>query len=120
MQACVPSQLQKELNEVGFDSPLGRFSLYAFQPSGMATREELFAETLLLLAESEEAARVLLVPDEEAYTEEWTKALGALQKKEKVVQFGMNLPTGETVGSFEQLGFSVLQALGIRPDELER
>lgn len=120
MQACVPSQLPKELNEVGFDSPLGRFSLYAFQPSGMATREELFAETLLLLAESEEAARVLLVPDEEAYTEEWRKALGTLQKKEKVVQFGMNRPTGETVGSFEQLGFSVLQALGIRSDELER
>ena len=62
----------------------------------------------------------VLVPDEEAYTEEWRKALGTLQKKEKVVQFGMNLPTGETVGSFEQLGFSVLQALGIRSDELER
>lgn len=118
MDFCMPSHLENELNNVGFKSGLGEFSLYAFQPSGMATREELFTETLLLLGESKDVRRILLVPDTETYGNDWWKVANGLKEKESVTLFGMNPPQEETAFRFEMLGFSILQALGIRADEI--
>ena len=42
-----PSDLEKELNNVAFKSQLGEFALYSFEPSDMASREELFSGSLL-------------------------------------------------------------------------
>ena len=47
---------------MAFQSRLGEFSLYAFQPSDMARREDLFTESLQLLTESKDARRIMLVP----------------------------------------------------------
>ena len=64
---CDPSDLEKELHATAFKSQLGEFSLYAFQPSGFATREDLFLESFQLLGESKEVRRVIAVPDEDGY-----------------------------------------------------
>ena len=52
MNFCLPSDLEKEVHGMAFQSRLGEFSLYAFQPSDMARREDLFTESLQLLTES--------------------------------------------------------------------
>mgnify|MGYP000407565688 CR=1 FL=1 len=67
MNFCTPSDLEKEIHGMAFQSRLGEFSLYAFQTSGMARREDLFCESLQLLMESKDARRVMLVPDEGEY-----------------------------------------------------
>ena len=41
-----------ELNNVAFKSQLGEFALYSFEPSDMASREELFLESLRVVTNS--------------------------------------------------------------------
>ena len=99
MNFCLPSDLEKEVHGMAFQSRLGEFALYAFQPSDMARREDLFTESLQLLTESKDARRIMLVPD-------------------GVTVFGMNPPAHDYEYSFEMLGFAILQSLGIRAEEL--
>lgn len=118
MNAFQPSGLEKELNNVAFKSQLGEFALYSFEPSGMATREELFLESLKVVADGKEVKRVIVVPSEEEYGDRVPAILNKVDGKEKITVFGMNPPTGEVVYQWEMLGFSILQSLGIKADEL--
>ena len=119
MGFCEPSGLADELHEVAFESRLGEFSLYSFQPSGMASREELFLEALQLAGEAENVRRIAAVPDEGAYGAKVWKAVGEWKKAVGVTVFGMNPPEPPCSGGrFELAGFAVLQSLGVRADEL--
>lgn len=118
MKFCTPSNLDKDLHEVAFKSQLGEFSVYAFQPSDMATCEELFLESMMLASESVQTKKIILVPDEDGYGEQVDARLGKMDKKERFVVFGMNPPAHELSYKFELVGFSILQSLGIRADEL--
>lgn len=118
MRFCVPSSFEKELHEVAFESKLGEFSLYAFQPSDMATCEDLFIESLQLAGESKETKRILLVPDESLYGSKLDMYVKEIKGKDDIVLFGMNPPKGTPSFRFEMIGFAILQALGIHADEL--
>lgn len=118
MGFCAPSDLEKEIHGMAFQSRLGEFSLYAFQTSGMARREDLFGESLQLLTESKDARRVMLVPDEGEYGFAVAELAEKMKDKESVTVFGMNPPTHGCSYRFEMLGFAVLQSLGIRAEEL--
>lgn len=118
MKFCTPSHLEKELHNVGFQSQLGEFSLYAFQPSGMATREDLFRESLMLMTESKDILKAVLVPDEDAYGSSLEKLIPSMKHPSEVTVFGMNPPEKKEVYRFELLGFSILQALGVHSEEL--
>ena len=115
---CVPSALEKELNNVAFKGSLGEFSIYSFQPSEMATREDLFIESLQLIGTSKETKRILVVPEEMSYSHKLEPYIKEMKGKEHIAVFGMNpLPQTELY-EFQLLGFAILQALGIKPDEL--
>ena len=106
------------MHEVAFKSQLGEFSVYSFQPSDIATREELFLEIMELAAESKDVRRVILVPDEDGYGMQVDVQLGRMKGKESITLLGMNPPAHEIQYKFELLGFAVLQSLGVRADEL--
>lgn len=118
MKFCTPSLLNKELHNMAFKSQLGEFSLYAFQPSDMATREDLFIESLQLAGESKDLRRFIIVPDEDGYGKRIGDYINKVEGKESITVFGMNPPAYEGDYSFEMLGFPVLQSLGIRAEEL--
>lgn len=118
MSAFQPSDLEKELNNVAFKSQLGEFALYSFEPSGMASREELFLESLKVVVDAKEVKRVIIVPAEEEYGDKVPAILNKVDGKEKMTVFGMNPPAGEVAYQWEMLGFSILQSLGIKADEL--
>lgn len=118
MNFCIPSLFNKELHNMAFKSELGEFSLYAFQPSDMATREDLFIESLQLAGESKDVRRFIIVPDEEEYGKQLGDYINKVKGKESITVFGMNPPAYEGDYSFEMLGFPVLQSLGIRAEEL--
>ena len=115
---CVPSDLDKELHNVAFKGNLGEFSLYSFQPSELATREDLFIESFQLVGQCKDTKRVAAIPDETGYTKQLDEYVKEMKGKENVTVFGMNPPASATTYEFQVLGFAVLQALGIRPDEL--
>lgn len=118
MNAFQPADLEKELNNVAFKSQLGEYALYSFEPSDMATREELFLESLKVVADAKEVKRIIVVPAEEEYGEKIPAILNKVDGKEKMTVFGMNPPAGEMGCQWEMLGFSILQSLGIKADEL--
>ena len=95
---CRPSDLEKELNGVAFQSPYGEYS---------------FAS----VADSADVKKMILVSFNEEYGKKVTDALNEVQGKE-IVQFRMNEPDTPVAYKWDMLAFPVMQALGIRADEL--
>lgn len=118
MNGFQPSDLEKELNNVAFQSQLGEFALYSFEPSDMATREELFLESLKVVADAKEVKRLIVVPAEEEYGDKIPALLNKVDGKEKITVFGMNPPAAQVAYQWDILGFSVLESLGIKAEEL--
>ena len=115
MSTCQPGDLRQELNNVAFKSHLGEFAFYSFEPSDMAGRDELFLESLRVVADAKDVKRLIAVPAEEEYGNEVPAILNKVDGKDGMTVFGMNPPTAY---QWEMLGFAVLQALGIKADEL--
>ena len=125
--ACVPSDLSSELHEVAFKGSLGEFSLYSFQPTELATREDLFTESLQLIGQCEDTKHLILLPDELSYSSKLADHFKEMKGKDHITVFGMNPPADHTQAAaagtslpydFQILGFAILQALGVKPDEL--
>ncbi len=118
MAACRPSDLENEWNNMAFRSSLGEYALYVFEPSGMASREDLFVESLRLLADAAEVKRLIVVPAGEEYGDKLPPILNKVSGKKAVTVFSMNPPAEEVSYQWEMPGFAVLKSLGIKAEEL--
>ena len=114
---CQPSDLEKELNGVAFQSPYGEYSFASVPSEGMVSREDLFLDLLSIVADSADVKKMILVSFNEEYGKKVTDALNKVQGKE-IVQFRMNEPDAPVAYQWDMLAFPVMQALGIRADEL--
>ncbi len=118
MDAFRPSDLEKDLNNVAFKSQLGEYSLFSFEPSDMTSREELFLESLKVVADAKEVKRIMAIPAEAEYGDKVPAILNKVDGKEMMTVFGMNPPAEGNAYRWEMLGFAILQALGVKADEL--
>lgn len=75
-------------------------------------------ELLQLLGESKDVKQVIVIPDEMNDVASLEHIVEKIKGKENITLFGMDPPKKECVYTFEQLGFAMLQAFGIRADEL--
>ena len=114
---CQPSDLEKELNGVAFQSPYGEYSFASVPSEGMVSREDLFLDLLSIVADSADVKKMILVSFNEEYGKKVTDALNEVQGKE-IIQFRMNEPDTPVAYKWDMLAFPVMQALGIRADEL--
>lgn len=112
-----PSDLTSELNNVAFSNEFGEFCFNTFQPDDMASREELYLESLKVLVDTEEVKRVIVLSFNEEYGEKVHKILKKVEEKE-LIQFRMNEPESQINYRWEMLAYPLMQALGIRGDEL--
>ena len=108
---------EKELNGVAFQSPYGEYSFASVPSEGMVSREDLFLDLLSIVADSADVKKMILVSFNEEYGKKVTDALNEVQGKE-IVQFRMNEPDTPVAYKWDMLAFPVMQALGIRADEL--
>lgn len=118
MSAFHPGDLKKELNDVAFKGRLGEFQLNAFEPSDMADRASFFIESVKLIADAKEVKQLMVIPSETEYADQLPEIFEKVDGKESIHIFGMNPPAQEGKFQWETMGFAVLQALGIRPDEI--
>lgn len=114
---CKPSDLKKELNGVAFSNQFGEFTFAGVPCEDMVTREELFLDLLNIVADSAEVKKLVVVSFNEEYGDKVTSALKKVKEKE-IVQFRMNEPEETLEYRWEILAYPVMQALGIRGDEL--
>lgn len=115
---CNPSGLEKELNDTAFKNQFGEFCFNSFQPEDMVTLEQLYLESLKVVGEAKTVKRLILVSNNELYGE---KVMNSLSEREdmEVIQFRMNEPERQISTHWELLIYPVMQALGIRGDELD-
>lgn len=115
---CLPADLEKDLNDVAFKSHLGEFSFYTFQPEDVTTLEQLYMESLKVIKGAKSVKRFIVISNNEQYGKEVTSELSGIEDAE-VIQFRMNEPETSVSYRWELLVYPVMQALGIRGDELD-
>ena len=118
MDVFNPGDLKKELNDVAFKSQLGEFQLNAFEPSDMADREAFFLESVKLIADAKEVKHLVVIPSETEYGDKLPEIFEKVDGKESIHVLGMNPPAPSKSFQWEMLGYAVLQALGIRSNEI--
>lgn len=114
---CLPSDLEKELNGVAFQSPYGEYSFASVPSEGMVSREDLFLDLLSIVADSADVKRMIVVSFNEEYGKKVTDVLTEIKGKE-VIQFRMDEPDVPLAYKWDMLAFPIMQALGIKADEL--
>ena len=118
LQYCQPSDLQEELNGVAFQSPYGEYSFASVPSEGMVSREDLFLDLLSIVSDSADVKRMIVISFNEEYGKKVTDALHEVKGKE-VIQFRMNEPELPVDYKWDMLAFPVMQALGIKAEELQ-
>ena len=115
---CRPSDLSAELNGVAFKSQFGEFSFASVPCEEMVSREELYLDLLSIVLDSADVERLILVSFNEEYGDKVMERLKGVKNKE-TIQFRMNEPEESIEGyQWEMLAYPVMQALGIRGEEL--
>ena len=118
IDAFNPSDLKKELNDVAFKSQLAEYQMNTFEPSDMADRESFFLEAVKLVADAKEVKHLVVVPSETEYGNQLPEIFEKVDGKESIHVLGMNPPEPSKNYHWEMLGYAVLQALGVRSDEI--
>lgn len=114
---CHPSDLKTELNGVAFKNELGEFSFASVSSEEMVSREELYLDLLSIVTDAADVKKLILISSNEEYGDRVTEALQEVKDKE-IIQFRMNEPEGFVDYRWELLAYPVMQALGIRGEEL--
>lgn len=119
MENFAPGDYTGELDGKAFSDTLGEFQLSALPvEDDVTTAADLFIESLEVISNSKEVKRIMVIPDAEKIYDRVRETLRRVDDEEKrVTVFAMQPMTG---GNFRQeiLGYSLMQALGIRADEI--
>lgn len=112
-----PSHLEKELDGQAFKDNLGEFVINAFSEESIVSREDLMADMLRLGLAAKEVKRIILVPDE-AHHDLIRHVLGQADTGKDVTLLSM-LPVAGDNFRQENLGYSLMNAMGISADEFK-
>ena len=112
-----PSKLTTDLDGKAFNDHLGEFLFSALPVEEMVDNEHLFCDSLMHICSQKEVKRVMVVPNAEQYYDGVRRALKGIDDEKRITVFAMQPMTG---GNFRQeiLGYSLMNALGIRGEEV--
>ena len=112
-----PSSLTTELDGKAFNDHLGEFLFSALPVEEMVDKEHLFCDSLMHICSQKEVRRVMVVPNAERYYDGVRRALKDTDDDKRITVFAMQPMSG---GNFRQeiLGYSLMNALGIKGEEV--
>ncbi len=116
LEYFTPGHLKTELEDKAFKDSLGEFVINAFSEESMANRESLMTDMLQLGLAANEVKRIIMVPDED-HIDHIRQILRRANPEKQVTILSMQPTMG---GNFRQeiLGYSLMNAMGIRGEEL--
>lgn len=119
MENVKPGSLDDELNGKAFSGNIGEFCFSSIPVEKMTDKEHLFCVALMHICSIKEVKRIMVVPDGEKYIEGVKRSLRNVDKEKHVTVFAMQPLPG---GNFRQeiLGYSLMAALGISSEELDK
>ena len=117
MENIKPGSLDDELNGKAFSGNIGEFCFSSIPVEEMTDKEHLFCDALMHICSSKEVKRVMVVPNAEKYYEGVKRSLKDVDDEKRITVFAMQPMSG---GNFRQeiLGYSLMNALGIKGEEV--
>ena len=115
----VPSHFEKELHNQAFQDHLGEFVINSYPVEELVSAEDFFLDILQVIGAQKEVKRIMVVPDAEHIYNKVKDVLQRIDDEEKhITVFTMQPMAG---GPFRQeiLGYSLMNALGIKGSELK-
>lgn len=108
-----------ELDGKAFKGRLGEFLISCVTVEEMVSMDELFCDSLQVVANAAEVKRLMVVPDAERIYQQVREGLRHANPDLHTTVFAMQPMQG---GQFRQeiLGYSLMAALGIRADEISK
>lgn len=119
LENFIPGSYVDDISGKAFKDHLGEFMLGAYPVEEMVSTEDYFVQTVELACSQPEVKRVMLIPGENTpIYQQLRPLLSRLNGDKQVTLFSMQPLEG---GKFFQeiLGYSLLNALGIRADEIK-
>lgn len=116
-----PSDYEKELNSKAFnDDKFGEFCVTSVEVGDMVSKDEYIEDVLKTILQHDEVKRIMIIPDSEkgdAYSQIKNLLRTADDDSKRITVFAMQPLEG---GNFRQeiLGYSMMNALGIRANEI--
>lgn len=115
----MPANYDDELNGKAFKDHLGEFTVSSFPVEDITTSTDFFLDTVAMVCTQKDVKRVMIVPDAEnrALYADLRHTLQRVDDEKRITVFAMQPMEG---GNFRQeiLGYSLMNALGIRAEEL--
>ncbi len=121
LENFTPCIYSEELNGKAFSDNLGEFTLTSLDVEDIVSKEQFMVDVAGAACAAKETRRIMIVPDAEDGAT-YDRLRGALRHvdddSKRITMFAMQPMTG---GNFRQeiLGYSLMSALGIRPDEIK-
>lgn len=112
-----PSGFKDELSGQAFKDNLGEFSLMSFPIESIVSPADFYIQCAENIMEEAGVKRIMMVPDMDNYGERLRKLCAGNQDKE-ITLFSMSPADGKGFAC-ENLGYSLLCALGISSGELQ-
>ena len=112
-----PGRYDDELDGKAFSGKLGEFLISCVPVEDLVTAEDLFIDSLQVIANAEEVKRLIVIPDAEHIYNKVKEGLRYADPDKHITVLSMQpMPTG----NFRQeiLGYSLMAALGIRSEEI--
>jgi hypothetical protein len=115
----VPAHFEQELHNQAFRDHLGEFVINSYPVEELVTAEDFFLDILRVIGAQKEVKRIMVIPDAEHIYNKVKDVLQRIDDEEKhITVFTMQPMAG---GPFRQeiLGYSLMNALGIKGSELK-
>ena len=114
-----PCGYADELDGKAFNDNLGEFTVSSLPVEDIVSKEDFLADVLATMCASGDVKRIMVVPDAERMYDTVRHALRRAGDDKRVTVFAMQPMPG---GNFrhEILGYSLMSALGIRSEELDK
>lgn len=122
---CDPSDLNKDLNGVGYTNQLGEFTFTSVSSEGLVPRANLYLDLLNIALNSADVKRLILVPFIDDYGTKLMEVLDEYlrnadtENSKGLFLFNMDEPMHPLGCKWDLLGYSMMRALGIKAEELE-
>jgi hypothetical protein len=121
LENFTPSDYAKDLDGKAFKDHLGEFSIGAYPIEDIAGDENYFSEALQLIAAQKDVKRIMVIPNaEDAYIYNKVRAMLKDTDDEKRITLLSMQPMPNWNFRQEILGYSLLAALGISSEEINR
>ena len=106
-----------ELDGKAFTGPIGEFLISCVVVEDLTTMDDLFVDSMQVIANAAEVKRLIVVPNAEQIYDKVRKGLQHADDEKRITVLTMQPMQG---GNFRQeiLGYSLMAALGIRSEEI--